>query len=465
MRTGNYILYTVFITDNKYSESSKKLLYSPIASMHGYTIINPKITMEINKVGSFEFTLPRTNPEFENVKSMETCVIVEQNYEDDYQQTAKEVWRGRVISRELDFYSNAEIICEGFLGSLQDHMIIGGMKALTNPKLYETGMSLWQVMFRLCTFYSGSSGGFGWTFTTNPGREVRFQPSGKILGNQSHPVNSNEGAYKVQQFEETDDISCLEALNILTEKYPIFLRKNDPFYAQYGTIEPLTMYVSAIDDHEYISDQTIEFGSNLIDLSEMLDFSSLYTVMWAFGQTKKDGVRVTLGGQIGYSDDTYEIPDKLIPAIEVNATGNLNNENYGALVHKELLKTYGYIERSVEFPEVPLSKELLEKSLAKFNRDIAYSVQISLKAIDLSLMNVNYAEFEIGDFVRVISAPHGINTNTICSRIVLDLGTPSNNEYTFGLNFKSLTARQASIDKQNSQLYEAAKNSVYQEKE
>ena len=458
-------IYSVYVTDNKYSEDSKRLIYSPSAVPQGYTITNAKITMEINKIGSFEFTLPRTNPEFDNVKSMESCVIVERCYYNDtildmkHEARIEEIWRGRVISRELDFYANAQIICEGILGALRDHILIGGMKALTDPSRWQDlgGITVARVLQDLTSVYNTEDqGSYNREYTGNKGRDIRLQPSYKILTNSSHPINKNDGIFKIEQYEETDNINCLDALDMLLEKYPIFLRGKD---ASYGQERPLTMFYSVYDDHDYISNQKIEFGSNMLDLSEAIDFSSIYTLMWAFGKENKSGVKLNLSSLSGFDDGTYSIPANLMPGVEIGQVYS------GPIIHKELVNLYGYIEKVMDFPEISTATELRDKAIAKFSKDIDYSVQINLKAIDLSLIDVDYNDFQVGDFVRVISIPHGINTNTICSKIVLDLGSPSNNEYTFGLNFKSLTDRQVKTDKQNAQLYDAAKNSVYQEKE
>lgn len=461
-------IYMVYVTDNQYSESSKKLIYSPAVARQGYVIYNPKITMEINKIGSFEFTLPKTNPEYDNVRSMESCVIVEKYYNDpvhydpENNNPISEVWRGRVISRETDFFSNAQIVCEGVLGSLRDHVIVGGMKTLTNPKAYSgssSGFTVDSVLTRLTLFPEKIS---TWSTTTNVGRDAQLQPSWNILTHpNTHPIAKNEGIFAIEQYEETDNISVLDALNMLIEKYPIFLRKTDK---NFSTENPLLYHYSVLDDHEYQSNQKIEFGSNLLDLSEMIDFSSLYTLVWAFGKENKSKVKLNLSTLKGYDDGTFQIPEKLIQAWYDASIGDLNAMYYGPIVHKELVNAYGYIEKVLDFPEISKAEELRDKAIAKFKKDVEYSVQINLKAVDLSLINVDYNEFEIGDFVQVISVPHGINTNTICSKIVLDLESPSNNEYSFGLNFRSLTDRQAKTDKQNSQLYDAAKNSIYQEK-
>ena len=460
-------IYMVYVTDNQYSESSKKLIYSPAVARQGYVIYNPKITMEINKIGSFEFTLPKTNPEYDNVRSMESCIIVEKYYNDpvhydpENNNPISEVWRGRVISRETDFYSNAQIVCEGILGALRDHIVIGGMKALTDPKLYtQHGLSLDGVLYKVGLIIDNP--GTRWTSTSNLYREITLQPSGAILSNSNHPIYKNEGIYAIEQYEETENITCLDALNMLIEKYPIFLRHSDPYFS---VNTPQTIHYSVIDDHEYVSNQKIEFGSNLLDLSEMINFSSLYTLAWAFGKENKSKVKLNLSTLKGYDDGTFQIPENLLPGLDLKTTGNLNDIYYGPIVHKELVNAYGYIEKVLDFPEISKAEELRDKAISQFKKDVDYSVQINLKAVDLSLINVDYNEFEVGDFVQVISVPHGINTNTICSKIVLDLESPSNNEYSFGLNFKSLTDRQAKTDKQNSQLFDAAKNSIYQEKE
>ena len=74
---------------------------------------------------------------------------------------------------------------------------------------------------------------------------------------------------------------------------------------------------------------------------------------------------------------------------------------------------------------------------------------LEISAVDLHLLDVDVEALRIGDRVRVVSTPHGIDTVLQCTRIHLDLLNPVASKYTFG-----------DVPKQITKMQEATKNTA-----
>ena len=83
---------------------------------------------------------------------------------------------------------------------------------------------------------------------------------------------------------------------------------------------------------------------------------------------------------------------------------------------------------------------------------------IEISAIDLKLLGVDVDRLEVGKFVHVVSPPHGIDSNFLCSKIILDLLEPDRSEYTFGLVFTALTDKQIVTNKLSESSYKTAQS-------
>ena len=89
-----------------------KALYSPNLVNEGYVVINPKLTVELNKAGSLTFVLPPNNVMYDSIQKLKTIITVMQDED--------EVFRGRVLHDEKDFYNRKDVYCEGELSFLLD---------------------------------------------------------------------------------------------------------------------------------------------------------------------------------------------------------------------------------------------------------------------------------------------------------------------------------------------------------
>ena len=87
-------------------------MYAPNLVNEGYRVISPKLTVELNKSGSLEYILPPNNVMYDNVKKLKTIITA---YQDN-----DEIFRGRVLHDDGDFYRKKKVYCEGELSFLLD---------------------------------------------------------------------------------------------------------------------------------------------------------------------------------------------------------------------------------------------------------------------------------------------------------------------------------------------------------
>ena len=91
---------------------TKACIYDPGAEDNAQILISPTLTREAGKAGSFEATLPLGNVAHSALQKLKTIVEVEQD--------GVPLWRGRVMSHDMDFYLRQKLYCEGELAYLND---------------------------------------------------------------------------------------------------------------------------------------------------------------------------------------------------------------------------------------------------------------------------------------------------------------------------------------------------------
>lgn len=87
-----------------------ELIYD--SGLTNYVITKGQITRELNKSGSFVFTIYSSHPYYNRIQKMKSIITV---YKGD-----KKIFRGRVINEVIGFYKDKTFTCEGELGFLRD---------------------------------------------------------------------------------------------------------------------------------------------------------------------------------------------------------------------------------------------------------------------------------------------------------------------------------------------------------
>lgn len=163
--------------------------------------------------------------------------------------------------------------------------------------------------------------------------------------------------------------------------------------------------------------QVIRFGENLLDLSEYVSASEVVTCLIPYaGQS---GSQITISSVNGGKDYIED------------AAG---------------IALYGRIWGVTEFDAKDAST-LLEMAKENLHKRLKETITITISAVDLHLLDVNAESFRVGDKVRVVSPPHGIDAEYTCTAISLDLVSPDQSEYTFGTPETGMASTTAATSK------------------
>lgn len=99
---------------------------------------------------------------------------------------------------------------------------------------------------------------------------------------------------------------------------------------------------------------------------------------------------------------------------------------------------------TIEFDDVALPSNLKTKAQKYLEQNKNLSLTIELSAVDLSLLNSDIENFNLGDYIRVISKPHNIDSYFLLSKYEINIADVSKNTITLG---KTLTKLSSTVTK------------------
>lgn len=353
-----------------------QLIYAPNLIEDGYSVLSPKLTAELNKAGSLEFALPPTNPMYDGIQKMKSVLTAHQD--------GKEIFRSRCLNHEKDFYRRKKIYCEGDLAFLLD--------SVQRPYSFQGDVP---ELFR--------------QFISNHNEQVdafkRFVAGEITVTDANGYINREDKTYP----------NTLDEINsALIDTHGGYIRTRLDTDG--------VRYVDLLADYNSVSSQVIEFGVNLLDITEYIKADDVFTVLIPLG-AEVDGARLTIKSV---------------------------NDGKDYIQNDAAISLFGRICKVETWDDVTEAKNLLSKGKAFLDAGIEMAVSLSIKAVDLHLIDVDTEQIRLGDRVRVISKPHGLDSYFLCSKIVLDLVSPDQSEYTFGASFKTLTEHQIRSTRQSS---------------
>lgn len=363
-------MYTIY--------SDGKLVYAPHLSDAGCGVFTPQLTVELNKAGSLAFVMPPDNVMYDSINKLSSIITVKQ---DD-----NELFRGRVLNDEKDFYNQKKNYCEGELAFLIDSM----------QRPYT---------------YTGTVANLFKKFISN--HNSRVEDAKKFtVGTISVTNSDKEITVKGEDYCTTMDA--------ITDK---LLEVYGGYLVTRGSGS--TRYIDWVETSGDNSSQSIEFGYNLLDVTEYISGEDLFTVLVPIGKRQTNDN----GDFTGY----------------VNISSVNNGKDY--IENATAVSLFGRIETSESWSEVEDPSELKTLGEAYLSKCIELAVTLTVKAIDLNLLDVNYERIRLGDWVRVVSPPHNLDKWFQCTKIVYDLIDPEKTEYVFGIEYTSFTDKQVSGEK------------------
>lgn len=348
-------------------------------------VITAEYHAAVNSAGSLSFKLSPLHEAYNSIETLAGIVVLFKN--------DKIIFKSRVYSITIDNYNIKTVECEGMLAVLNDSII----------KPYE---------------YSEYKSLDGTKSTQRFGNWIY-----QLTNNHNQQVTENTHFFITVMSDE------LRNLN--------FSCKNTSYSDTWSEIK--SKFINKLEGYLWV-----EYNNELLSLSteeDVLHFDT--TLSRACNQEIKYAVNLSsierkisaddfatailpLGGE--YETETG---DKVKTSI---ASVNNNNE---FLVNDDAVKKYGRINKVINFGGVLSPTELLKLAKNKLDEIISLSGNLSVKAVDLSIVDDTLDCFEIGQKVKIISENHQTDMYAIISEYDIDLLQPQAAEYKLNSDFKS----------------------------
>lgn len=211
-------------------------IYNDVSPAETVKLISPVLTLEDSAAGTLTMRVPPVNAGYSIIERFVTDIFV---YKD-----GKEIWAGRVLSEDTDFYNNRLLYCEGELSFLNDTI---------QPQAEYHNISVREFLEVLIRNHN-----------------AKVDAGKKFYVGAVTVTDPNDSLYRYTNLETT--IECINDKLIKRLKGHIRIRK-----------EGKKRYIDYLAELPNTNSQTIEFGRNLFDFTRSWDMSDLATAVMPLG--------------------------------------------------------------------------------------------------------------------------------------------------------------------------------------
>ena len=204
-------------------------------------VLNAKLTLEVNKTGSLEFSIYPDHPYYSNIAKLKTIITV---YQDDLL-----LFRGRVLNDEMGFWNEKQVVCEGQLAFLLD--------SIQRP--YDFTGSVLDYFAQLIANHNSQV------------EEAKRFTVGNVTVTDANDYIVRSNIDHVNTWEEMNK----KLLDILGGYLQV-------------RFEGGTFFIDYLQDFSTLSTQTVEFGKNLLDLKHTRKGEGIATALIPLGAKLKD---------------------------------------------------------------------------------------------------------------------------------------------------------------------------------
>lgn len=217
--------------------SDDHLLYDD--QIENLKVFAPKLNLELNKTGSFSFTIYTSHPYYSTIQKLKSIVSV---YQDDFL-----IFRGRVLNIEEGFYNQLNVDCEGELAFLLD--------SIQRP--YEFTGSIEEYLTQLIENHNSQS-------------QEQFEVGNVTVTDPNNYITRSNIEY-VNTWDELNN----KLINSLGGY--ISVRHADG-----------VKYIDYLEDFNLLAPQKVEFAKNLLDLKMIKKGEDIATALIPLGAKIKD---------------------------------------------------------------------------------------------------------------------------------------------------------------------------------
>lgn len=393
---------------------AKLLLYRPNDPQA--LVLSPKLTREVSKGGSLVFTMTRDHAQYDMLQKLSTVVQVRRD--------GKEIWRGRVLKHEADFYNRRVVYCEGALSYFNDSSI--------TPFNYKG--TLRQFLQHLIDAHND-------------------QVKSKMKCFQLGTVTAALGNLVVQ-FGDADQYGVGEDYGKVWDILDKLVLKvfGGYFYCSFDATTGLNVlnYCDQAVEAKRQTAQKIEYGHNLLNLSETTDATDLYTRIYPIGNKHTVDTSKWYYKLMWWRDTSKDKHEERWGIMETDAatiaqylpaSGYSYNLQEGWIQNNAAVQKFGIITRIVEL-DTDSANDTFAAGVQALQQNYAMKTSYVIRAVDLVDAGYDTDRLDFSMYSHIISAPHSVDAVMLCTKLVEPLEKPAQKEFTFGMTRRTLTDRQ-----------------------
>lgn len=159
-----------------------------------------------------------------------------------------------------------------------------------------------------------------------------------------------------------------------------------------------------------------------------------------------DGITEFENGKVYYEFDSNTAHDNQPLTIKGAKDKEYENGEFvkkGDIIYsKSAVEKYGWIGCNHSNTDIVTREALVIEGINTLKEKLNPKRTIEIKAIDMHLINPEIKPIRIGEYIRVRSKPHNLDSYFICRSIDLDLNTPDNSVYVLGMSLDTYTKQQ-----------------------
>ena len=393
---------------------AKLLLYRPNDPQA--LVLSPKLTREVSKGGSLVFTMTRDHAQYDMLQKLSTVVQVRRD--------GKEIWRGRVLKHEADFYNRRVVYCEGALSYFNDSSI--------TPFNYKG--TLRQFLQHLIDAHND-------------------QVKSKMKCFQLGTVTAALGNLVVQ-FGDADQYGVGEDYGKVWDILDKLVLKvfGGYFYCSFDAATGLNVlnYCDQAVEAKRQTAQKIEYGRNLLNLSETTDATDLYTRIYPIGNKHTVDTSKWYYKLMWWRDPSKDKHEERWGIMEADAatvaqylpaSGYSYNLEEGWIQNDTAVQKFGIITRIVEL-DTDSANDTFAAGVQALQQNYAMKTSYVIRAVDLVDAGYDTDRLDFSMYSHIISKPHSVDAVMLCTKLVEPLEKPAQKEFTFGMTRRTLTDRQ-----------------------
>lgn len=393
---------------------AKLLLYRPNDPQA--LVLSPKLTREVSKGGSLVFTMTRDHAQYDMLQKLSTVVQVRRD--------GKEIWRGRVLKHEADFYNRRVVYCEGALSYFNDSSI--------TPFNYKG--TLRQFLQHLIDAHND-------------------QVKSKMKCFQLGTVTAALGNLVVQ-FGDADQYGVGEDYGKVWDILDKLVLKvfGGYFYCGFDAATGYNVlnYCDQAVEAKRQTAQKIEYGRNLLNLSETTDATDLYTRIYPIGNKHTVDTSKWYYKLMWWRDPSKDKHEERWGIMEADAatvaqylpaSSYSYNLEEGWIQNDTAVQKFGIITRIVEL-DTDSANDTFAAGVQALQQNYAMKTSYVIRAVDLVDAGYDTDRLDFSMYSHIISKPHSVDAVMLCTKLVEPLEKPAQKEFTFGMTRRTLTDRQ-----------------------